>query len=196
MIIISLFKWIAPLYDILMNFIGHGQTLEELVNRMEPSGGEKLLDLGGGTGQLLNFLPASMEVVLVDASDEMLSRARKNNNKQRVNYIQARGNNLPLEDNFFDYVVVVDALHHFNFIEDTIREIYRVLKPSGQLYILELNPDSFLTVFISRIEKLAGEPANFFYPEDLACLIEKEGFQASCEHISKSLYILTGEKRN
>lgn len=189
----ALFRWAAPIYDLTMNLVGHGSTLDKLVKRIEPEPGESLLDLGGGTGQLLDFLPPNMKVTLVDSSENMLAQARKKESNQKVKYVRARGDDMPLADNSCDYVVIADALHHFSRVEETIEEVKRVLKPKGEIYILEFHPGSMLTKFISAGESIAGEPANFYLPEELSSLFYESGFTVRREDISNSIYIIQAE---
>ena len=191
----TMFKWVAPVYDLAMNVVGHGSSLEKLAGIIEPGGGENLLDLGGGTGQLLDYLPADVKVTLVDSSEAMLARAEKKQREQKVQYIQARGDDMPLEDESFDYAVIADALHHFQGIGETIDELARVIKPEGELYIMEFDPDSPLTKFISGAESLAGEPANFFRPQELSGLLAERGFVVEKKRISSSLYVLKGIRK-
>lgn len=190
----SFFKWVAPVYDVAMKITGHPNTLKTLIERIDPQPDEKLLDVGGGTGQLLELMPAEVDVTLVDASPDMLAKAEKKKYHARTKFIQARGDDMPLNDNTFDYVVIADALHHFTAIEETFTELNRVLKPEGTVYILEFSPESLLTKFISGAEQLAGEPGNFFTAADLAELLQKAGFSTADETLSNSLYILTGSK--
>jgi len=52
-----------------------------------------------------------------------------------VNYIAGYGENLPFEDNYFDVVIVRNGLDHLDDPYKALREIYRVLKPTGALYV-------------------------------------------------------------
>jgi len=201
------FKVVAPVYDTAMKITGHNKTLKELVNHIELGYGEKLLDLGGGTGQILEEIPAdlNLEVLIADPSQAMLSKARKrvadlDNGSDtgskpglQVDLVEATGDALPLDDNSFDHVTIADALHHFNNIEETFAEIRRVLKSDGRLHIMEFDPSTFFTKFIAAAEGLAGEPANFYKPEVLGAMVEEAGFSYSYKYITGSIYILTAE---
>ncbi len=189
----ALFRWAAPIYDATMNLVGHGNTLQELVEIMEPEPSKRLLDLGGGTGQLLDYLPGNMKVTLVDSSEEMLTQARKKARTQKVKYINARGDDLPITGDTFDYAVVADALHHFSRVSETIEELRRVLKTEGEIYILEFDPESLLTKFISTGESIVGEPANFFSPQELSQMVSEAGFTTCQDNISTSVYIIKGK---
>ncbi len=190
------FRLAAPFYDTVMNIVGHGNSLETLAERIDLEAGDKLMDLGGGTGQLIDFLPEEADITLVDSSEDMLARARKKYNNGKVDIVKGRGDDLPQADDEFDYIVIADALHHFDEINGTIQELDRVLKPGGEIIILEFNPGSLLTKFISVGESLFGEPANFYYPEELRSLFSQKGYSTSIDNLSNSLYILRGLKGN
>lgn len=201
------FKVVAPVYDTAMKITGHNKTLAELVKQIDFQSGERLLDIGGGTGQIIDELPRDLgiEVMIADPSEAMLSKAKRRvadlaaraNRGQELelqaDLVEATGAELPLADNSFDHVTIADALHHFNDIEATFTEIRRVLKPGGRLYIMEFDPGTFFTKFIAAAEGLAGEPANFYKPEQLGSMLEDAGFSYNYKFITGSIYILTAE---
>ncbi|MFW6378207.1 MAG: class I SAM-dependent methyltransferase [Bacillota bacterium] len=201
------FKVVAPVYDTAMKISGHNKTLKELVDHIELESGQRLLDIGGGTGQILEEIPQDkgIQVVIADPSKAMLSKARKRvadldskalkggERQLQADLVKAFGNQLPLADKSFDHVTIADALHHFNNIEETFKEIRRVLKSDGKLYIMEFDPGTYFTKFIAAAEGLAGEPANFYKPELLGTMLEKAGFSYSFKYITGSIYILTAE---
>ncbi|SDM02784.1 class I SAM-dependent methyltransferase [Halarsenatibacter silvermanii] len=189
------FELTAPLYDLAMKAVGHGESLEELMEVIEPQSGDKLLDLGGGTGQLLEYVPEKVGVTLADSSESMLKRAEKKDRHPRTEYVLASGDDLPMNSGIFDYVVVADALHHMERVDDTIAEVARILNEQGELYILEFLPGSFLTGFVRVGESLFGEPVNFFEPEKLADVCRDKGLDAEYEEITSSLYILRAFKQ-
>lgn len=186
------FNIIAPFFDLAMKVVGHSDSLEKVAERMDFSEGDKLLDLGGGTGQLLNYIPEEVDVTLLDSSGKMLKRARNKIQRQNIEYVKGRGDNMPFPDQIFDHIVIADAFHHFNHVDSTIMELSRVIKPSGQLYILEYTPESNVTRLIAAGENFVGEPANFFRPSELIDMIKNVGFEFRKPDISGSTYILEG----
>lgn len=156
----------------------------------------KLLDLGGGTGELVRYLPQNLEVTVADPSKAMLKKGREKEFKQPVKHVLADGADLPFADDSFDYLTISDALHHFREVKKALAEAARVLKPGGKLYILEFDPRTTFTKTIIFFEKLAGEPVNFYQPDKLAEIIGKRNLKINYEYLNKSLYIMCAEKKN
>ncbi len=90
----------------------------------------KVLDLGCGTGMLLNELARrSGFVVGIDSSPEMLELARKRRGNAAL--VLADADHLPFADRSFDAVVSVTLLQNMPSPAATVREIARVTKPEG-----------------------------------------------------------------
>jgi len=220
----DLFTLAAPIFDLAMKISGHHKVLVELGNRIKKdelkrySEGKlnqldlnpeefegvqnsenkqpavKLLDLGGGTGELVNYLPKNLEVTIADPSEAMLKKGKEKDFNQEVKHVLADGADLPFADDSFDYLTISDALHHFRDVEGALAEAARVLKPEAKLYILEFDPGTFFTKAIIFFEKLAGEPVNFYVPEKLAEIMSKKGLKTEHKYLNKSLYILCAKK--
>ncbi len=199
----DLFTLAAPIFDLAMKVSGHDKVLVELGERIkkdslevENNTGHKrtLLDLGGGTGELVKYLPDNLEITIADPSEAMLNKGKEKDFTQTVEHIRADGEDLPFADNSFDYLTISDALHHFRQVEPALQEAARVLKPGARIYILEFNPETFFTKTIIFFEKIAGEPVNFYRPEKLSTLLAENGLQSKYKYLNKSLYIICGEK--
>ncbi|MCB9802662.1 class I SAM-dependent methyltransferase [Candidatus Nomurabacteria bacterium] len=96
---------------------------------------EKCLDIACGTGRLsAKLLTIAENVYGVDLSEEVLKIAK--NKYPNINFTQGESVALPYQDNFFDLVVINGSLHHFFAMEQTFREVFRVLKPEGHFVIL------------------------------------------------------------
>ncbi len=90
----------------------------------------KVLDLGCGTGMLLNELARrSGFVVGIDSSPEMLELARKRRGSAAL--VLADADHLPFADRSFDAVVSVTLLQNMPSPAATVREVARVTKPEG-----------------------------------------------------------------
>jgi len=115
----------------------------------------RLLDIGCGSGNLLNTLaPHSKEAFGIDISKKMISSAKKLNPNLALTHGDA--NKLPYPDNFFDYIVSHTTFHHLNRTVAT-NEARRTLKQGGTLIIMDVSkePRGFIrpihTVFLRRI---------------------------------------------
>ena len=200
----DLFTLAAPIFDLAMKISGHDRVLVELGDRIirdekeiENKNSEirrTLLDLGGGTGELVNYLPDSLEVTIADPSEAMLQKGKAKDFLQPVEHVLADGADLPFADNSFDYLTISDALHHFRQVNSALEEAARVLKPGAKIYILEFDPETVFTKIIIFFERLAGEPVNFYRPEKLSEMMSKNGLKTRHEYLNKSLYIMCAEK--
>jgi len=102
---------------------------------------KKVLDLGCGAGRnLIYLLEKGFDVYGIDYAPEGLriikSRLKKEKRKCSLKLSNVF-NNLPYENNFFDAMISVQVLQHgkINKIKSAIKEIERVLKPGGLLFI-------------------------------------------------------------
>jgi len=77
---------------------------------------------------------------------------------------------LPLADNSFQRVIMVDALHHVIHHADSAREMFRVLKPGGLLVIEEPDIRTFGVKLIALAEKLLLMRSHFLAPDQIVDL--------------------------
>ena len=100
-----------------------------------------VVDVGCGTGYLLPLLSRRFaNVVAVDPVDEMLdvSRARlKNESADHVTFRKGSASKLPIDDDGCDLCIASLVLHHEAVPPDALEEFCRVLKPGGQVLIIE-----------------------------------------------------------
>ena len=147
----------ARFYDAfswLMSFGRAPAILKRTVVLAQPAAGEKVLDVGCGTGTLAIALRAKVgpggEVVGLDAAPEMIAVARDKAAKRgadidfRVGLIEE----LPFPDDCFDLVLSSFMLHHLpeDVRQEGLAEIRRVLKPGGRFLVVDLavHGDSFI----------------------------------------------------
>lgn len=105
----------------------------------------KILDVACGPGLLSKYLAETRKklvVVGVDISDYALKLAKKNCvSLKNVSLKKGSVEQLPFKDGVFDAVVCKDSFHHFNDPSLAIREMTRVLKKGGVLYLQDLKRD-------------------------------------------------------
>jgi ubiquinone/menaquinone biosynthesis C-methylase UbiE len=104
------------------------------------------LDVGCGTGFLLKIAAeAGAEVFGVDISQAATEVAKKQCPTARIE--AAAAESLPWEDNFFDYVVCLGSMEHFDNLEKGIKEMIRVTKQDAKFLLVVPNKDYFFWQF-------------------------------------------------
>jgi ubiquinone/menaquinone biosynthesis C-methylase UbiE len=104
----------------------------------------RALDVAAGTGRLARMLDTlGHRVIAVDASAEMLHRARHN----LPSVVLARGDvrALPIRDACADVVTCALALTHVRSLRGPIAELARVLRPGGRLLVSDIHPVAVMT---------------------------------------------------
>ncbi len=122
-------------------------TRQRLRSVLEPRSGERLLEVGPGTGYYTLTVAewiAPGKLDIFDPQQEMLDHTmRRANERGLANVIPAQGDarRLPYPDASFDAVYLVTVLGEVPDQEAALREIARVLKPGGRLVVGELFGD-------------------------------------------------------
>ena len=111
-----------------------------IVDRMECSAGERILEVGVGTGLSLPLYPHNVSVVGIDISRDMLDQARvrlaRDGLESAAALMVMDAENMAFEDNSFDKVV---AMYVASVVPDPRRlvdEMRRVCKPGGQIFMV------------------------------------------------------------
>ena len=132
------YSHLAKQYDSRWSFYVNA-TIGETLNRLEINQGERILDLGCGTGVLIQRLlqvSPEIEVFGIDSCAEMLEIA-KQKLPESVDLKVGIADNLPFPSNSFDVVVSTSAFHYFRDPSQALQEAKRVLKPNGRLVITD-----------------------------------------------------------
>ncbi|MGB7539507.1 MAG: class I SAM-dependent methyltransferase [Anaerolineales bacterium] len=181
------FDILAPLYE---RVIPPGDSRELCARLGLPVPGA-LLDAGGGTGRVAQFLRGHAgRIVVADSSRRMLAEAKK---KEGLFPVCALSERLPFPDGFFERILMVDAFHHVFSPQQTAVELWRVLRPGGRLVIEEPDVDSFAVKLIAVAEKLALMRSHFLPPRRIADLFRFPGARVTMEKGNHTAWI-TAEK--
>lgn len=127
--------------DIQTRFSTHQTTwFQWLFDRLELPDVGRLLDLGSGSGDLwlgnAHRLPEELSIFLSDLSWGMLSDARSNLelSMQASSFTVLDAHTLPFPAAIFDIVIGSGLLDHLTNRQESLSEIWRVLKPNGRFY--------------------------------------------------------------
>ena len=163
------FDLLAPIYERVIPSAAIASMLREL----DPNPNCRLLDAGGGTGRVSGFLQEYVgSVVLSDISMGMLKEAASKDNLQPT---CALTETMPFADDYFDCILMVDALHHVNDQTQTARELWRIVRPGGRIVIQEPDIRRFAVKLIAVAEKLALMRSHFLSPQRIANLFPFDG---------------------
>lgn len=133
-------RW-APLYDVLFPSVFYHATHKRLLEYVELPEYPNVLDIGCGTGRLLNRLAAeypSLQGTGLDFSTAMLRQARRSNHhRPRLIFVQGNAAPLRFADQQFDAVFNTFSFLHYFEPQRVLAEIYRILRPGGTLYLVD-----------------------------------------------------------
>lgn len=145
---ISSLKGLIDSYDRLYEgFLGENSTeleAEFMLNLIESKQGDTLLDVSSGKGELVFMAKErGLSPVGIEISNKALEIAK--DRYPSCEYINANAEDLPFEDNSFDFVTNLGSLEHYLNPEKACGEMVRVLKPEGKAIILLPNSHDILT---------------------------------------------------
>jgi len=130
---------LAPWFDSLEGFL-EGLIFRRLRKKLwSQAKGEHILEVGVGTGKNFAFYPSQARMTAIDFSPKMLEQAkRKRERKQLDVHLDLMDvQRLYFADNSFDTVIASFVFCSVPQPRKGLKEIYRVLKPGGQLILLE-----------------------------------------------------------
>lgn len=168
-----------------------GQLVAKLVEALELTGRERVLDLATGTGRVARPVAERLKGGKIFGLDEalaMLRVAEEQKEKEPIpGFIPAAGKAeaFPFRSGVFDRAFTVFALHHFGNAPLTAQEALRVLKPGGRFVVLDpvvATEENDLDVRIrERINEILssghGERFHYYSLKTIRELLAKAGFR-------------------
>jgi ubiquinone/menaquinone biosynthesis C-methylase UbiE len=136
--------WMLPLYDPLTRLMGVRAAHRRLVEQADPAPGQRVLEIGCGTGNLLLLVKRLHPGVVatgLDPDPKALARARRKAERAglAVTLDQGFAGELPYPDASVDRVLSAFMFHHLDPDERraALREVRRVLVPGGSLHLVD-----------------------------------------------------------
>lgn len=156
--IVKEYSRLARVYDEKWSFYTEA-TARETIKRLNLRSSDRLLDVGCGTGTLLQYLSEQHPVTQlsgVDPVKEMLEVARRKLSTA-IDIREGWATQLPFPEEEFDVVVSCSVFHYITDPVAALKEIHRVLRPGGRLIITDWCNDFVTTriidFFLRRFNK-------------------------------------------
>jgi ubiquinone/menaquinone biosynthesis C-methylase UbiE len=157
------------------------------VRKVKPVQDTDILDVGCGTGAVSRRLAnKGARVWGLDFSPGMLAAACElSRGKNWPTFVEGSAESLPFEDSSFDSVTTAFSFHHFPDAMNALREMRRVLKPGGEVYLCDATRNGMLSrailrgfhhVLARRRIHTHSEDDRYYTYGELKGLVEKAGF--------------------
>jgi len=147
----KVFSDVANNYDLMndvMSFGAHRFWKKLFINIVNPSSGDKIIDVGSGSGDLaLEILKKDLNLTIdmVDLNKAMLLEGKRRIKNNNVKFFQQNAEKLSFLNNIYDKYLISFCLRNVTNIDKSFKEAFRILKPGGQYYCLEFSkPNSFV----------------------------------------------------
>lgn len=157
----------------------HSDITEQTLALMNIQPGDRILDLGCGTGwasRRMARLATAGEVVGLDVADEMLRRAEHSSSAFRnVRYAWGSAENIPEADNAFNKVLSVESFYYYADQGKALDELRRVMALGAKLFILiNLYKDNHYSLrWVTELKV----PVKALSEAEYKTLLEKHGFK-------------------
>ncbi len=143
----NVFDQVYDQYDLMNDFMSlgiHRLWKINLINMMNPSQNQKLIDVACGTGDIARlyckYIKNPSLITCVDPNKGMIKKGKaKLNEFKNLNWVLASAEKLPIPDNSFDFYSISFGIRNTQNINKAISEAYRVLKPGGRYFCLEFS---------------------------------------------------------
>ena len=200
----NVFNQVYDQYDLMNDFMSfgiHRVWKKNLINMMNSSANQKLIDVACGTGDIAKLFYKKTNktaiVTCVEPNEKMLEQGKiKLKNYNTINWISSKAEKIPVKDDTFDYYSISYGIRNVTNINIALKEALRVLKPGGRFMCLEFSKiDSELIDFFYKqyaktipligklvvgsekpYEYLVDSIKKFYNQEQLAELMRKNGF--------------------
>ena len=143
----NVFDKVFDQYDLMNDIMSlgiHRLWKKDLIYLMNPSYNQNLIDVASGTGDIakifLNNTNKNAQITCVDPNKGMVNKGKDKLRKfKNLKWIVSSAENLPVNDNSFNFYTISFGLRNTKDINKSLSEAYRVLKPGGRFLCLEFS---------------------------------------------------------
>jgi ubiquinone/menaquinone biosynthesis C-methylase UbiE len=157
---------------------GHKEFYKKTFEAINPKMDDEYLEIGFGSGLFIKkYMSHVSKIAGIDYSEDMVKLASNINRKLvesgKAEFKNGFASSLPWADNEFTIVAAIEVFFFLNETEETLKEIYRVLKPRGRLIIeMAFNKDDGVD-HKKYIKKMS---LKLYSGEEMKKLLKKAGF--------------------
>jgi demethylmenaquinone methyltransferase/2-methoxy-6-polyprenyl-1,4-benzoquinol methylase len=205
----GVFSSVASSYDLMNDLMSgglHRLWKDQLVRMVDPSEGQVIVDVAGGTGDIAIRMAkrssGKAHITVCDLSPAMLAEGKAkmvdSGLLKGIDWVTANAEDLPLKSRSADVYTIAFGLRNVTHIDKALTEAARVLKPGGRFFCLEFSPgvaaplkpiyDRYCSEVLPRLgafvakdrdsyQYLAESIAKFPLQQELATRMEKAGLE-------------------
>lgn len=156
---VAIFDLLAPGYDNSLSGHNPRKNYGKIINKLELSENDVLLDVGCGTGEVLNRIAGiyqNVQLYGLDISPKMLQIAKDKDVKNKIEYVCGDAEKLPFNKDMFDVLLTSESFHHYPNPKQALREFGRVLKPKGKMILCDMYRPAGIRHFMNFMFRFTG----------------------------------------
>ncbi|ASU35884.1 class I SAM-dependent methyltransferase [Mucilaginibacter xinganensis] len=156
--------------------------VQQLLHLLAPKKDLKYIDIGCGTGNYtIALFESGITIQGLEPSEKMLAVAYSKNDE--INWTIGVAENLPFKDNYFSGAIATLTIHHWQDLNKSFKEIYRVIKPGGHLIIFTATAEQMQNYWLMHYFPLMMKNAIQQMPSlaDITQAANTAGFELSLE---------------
>lgn len=142
---------------------------------------ERLLDVGCGNGEALSLIHQKNNTIDIYGIEPLEHALAKAKGRVRGTFVQGVAENIPWEDNYFDTIISILVLHHLDLGEKGLKEIARVIKPKGKLYLSDVAPLPSLRSITNVLFFFLCSARRIYDKKEIGNLLQENNFKIISE---------------
>jgi len=172
----NVFDKVYDQYDLMNDFMSfgiHRLWKKNMLNMMNPSRNQKIIDVACGTGDIAKLFLENVnkfsKITCIDPNKGMINKGKEKLSKYNsLSWIIAPAEKLPIKDNSFDFYTISFGLRNTKNLDKSLAEAYRVLKPGGRFLCLEFSKiqNSGLNLIYKNYSKIIPTIGKFIVGEN------------------------------
>ncbi len=159
---------------------------------------DNLLDVGRGTGEILNLVKTlypAISVYGIDISTKMLKKAKEKLSDKAELYL-GDAEHLPFEKDKFDLLICTDSFHHYPNPQKAVNEFYKVLRNGGYLLLADYWKPFPIRQLMNIFIPFSNEgDVKIYSQNEIINFLKHRGFQnIKYQKMNNSSYLVTAKK--